>query len=47
MPVLAKLKGLVVRMCREITQACCPDYFRENYPQVKLSATISHITHQN
>ena len=33
MPVLAEiLKGLVVWMSREITQACCPEFFLRKLP---------------
>jgi hypothetical protein len=33
MPILAEiLKGLVVWMSREITQACCPEFFLRKLP---------------
>ncbi|XP_052085183.1 uncharacterized protein LOC127722336 [Mytilus californianus] len=37
MPVLAeKLKDLVAWLPRETMRACCPEYFRENYPRTTV-----------
>ena len=44
MPVVAeKMKGLVVWMSREITQACCPEFFQRKLPLGKTFSSYKSV----